>query len=993
MVSVNETAYPRLKANSTPKDIEAIFTPSPAEIAFANVQAQRPAPRIAFLVLLKTFQRLGYFPRLADVPSSVRSYIAKTAGFTDAEIPPSEAIENKNNRIRHTSRILSYLRVSAYGEAAEEVMIGAATSAAVTKDDIADIINIAIEELVRQRYELPGFSTILKAARKARIVVNNGYHNEIYQALGTTGRTKINALLENRSRATKSAWDRVKMEPKSPTVKHMREFTAHLGWLKEHDLGESSFAGLPDIKLRQFAAEARSLDAASMRDLAMHKKYAIAAAMIRIQTARAFDDLAEMFVKRMQKIHQQAKDALDQYHLDQADQTHALVAILRKVVLVACKSKGNARDRLNAITSAVGNDPDKVLEQCEAFGAYADKNYLPFLPKFYNGTRAALFGLLEGMPLIATSSDKSLLLAVAYLLKHRKIKSEWLWPEDLDLSWISDKRWLPCIFGSMKVTRKNLQVSRRYFELFLLTEVMKDLKSGDLAIQGGDKFADYRTQLITWEEFERDRAAYGEQVGIPTDGIAFAKKMRNELSASATTTDKSFPDNQHARFEDGEVILSKLERQANPNDLKLLDKLLTDRMPQLNIVDVLADTDHWLDWTKQFGPLSGHSGKIENPRGRYIATAFCYGCNLGPTQTAQSIKGLDRRQVSLVNQRHVTDENLEEATVKVINAYNSFGLPKIWGTGQTAAADGTKWELYEQNLLSEYHVRYGGYGGIGYYHVSDTYIALFSHFIPCGVWEAVHILDGLLQNRSDIQPDTLHGDTQAQSTPVFALAYLLGIKLMPRIRNWKNLKLFRPDKGVRYKNIDPIFDEVIDWQLIEILFPDMLRVAISIKAGHIKAATILRRLGTYSRKNKLYFAFLELGKVVRTIFLLKYISDAELRRTITATTNKCESYNNFTQWVAFGGGGVIAENSRDEQRKVIKYNHLVSSLIIVHTVDSMTKVLDRLKIEGHEFSREALASLAPYRTEHINRFGDYTLNLERRPEPLAFSTQVQAVVI
>jgi TnpA family transposase len=341
-----------------------------------------------------------------------------------------------------------------------------------------------------------------------------------------------------------------------------------------------------------------------------------------------------------------------------------------------------------------------------------------------------------------------------------------------------------------------------------------------------------------------------------------------------------------------------------------------------------------------------------------------------------------------VNQRHVTEETLEEAITRVINAYNRFALPKAWGTGQRAAADGTKWDIYEQNLLSEYHVRYGGYGGIGYYHVSDTYIALFSHFMPCGVWEAVHILDGLLQNRSDIQPDTIHGDTQAQSTTVFALAYLLGIKLMPRIRNWKDLKLFRPDKGTRYEHIDSLFSEAVDWQLIETHYPDMLRVAMSIKAGQVTAATILRRLGTYSRKNKLYFAFQELGRVIRTMFLVNYLSDAELRRTITATTNKCEAYNGFTQWVAFGGGSVIAENNRDDQRKIIKYNHLVASLVIIHSVDTMTKGLDQLESEGKEFSREALGMLSPYRTEHINRFGDYTLNLERQPKPLAFKTQL-----
>jgi hypothetical protein len=67
---------------------------------------------------------------------------------------------------------------------------------------------------------------------------------------------------------------------------------------------------------------------------------------------------------------------------------------------------------------------------------------------------------------------------------------------------------------------------------------------------------------------------------------------------------------------------------------------------------------------------------------------------------------------------------------------------------------------------------------------------------------------------------------------------------------------------------------------------------------------------------------------------------------------------------------VIAENDRDEQRKVIKYNHLVSSLVIFHTVDAKTMVLGELDSEGHTFSPEAIGALSPYRREHTNRFGD-----------------------
>ncbi|MEV4127766.1 Tn3 family transposase [Nocardia sp. NPDC049707] len=33
------------------------------------------------------------------------------------------------------------------------------------------------------------------------------------------------------------------------------------------------------------------------------------------------------------------------------------------------------------------------------------------------------------------------------------------------------------------------------------------------------------------------------------------------------------------------------------------------------------------------------------------------------------------------------------------------------------------------------------------------------HFVPCGAWEAVHIIDGLLRNDSDAQPDTIYADT------------------------------------------------------------------------------------------------------------------------------------------------------------------------------------------------------------------------------------------
>jgi TnpA family transposase len=207
------------------------------------------------------------------------------------------------------------------------------------------------------------------------------------------------------------------------------------------------------------------------------------------------------------------------------------------------------------------------------------------------------------------------------------------------------------------------------------------------------------------------------------------------------------------------------------------------------------------------------------------------------------------------------------------------------------------------------------------------------------------------------------------------------IQLMPRIRNWKDLKLFRPSRTAHYRHIDTLFAEVIDWQLIYTHLPDMLRVVLSIQAGRLTASTLLRKLGTYSRKNRLYLAFRELGRVVRTAFLLRYLSDAELRQTIHAATNKSEAFNRFLRWVFFGGEGLIASNNRRIQRKRIKYSHLIANCVIFHNVQAQTRVLHQLAQEGYPVDEEVLARLSPHLTAHVNRFGKYTLDFQRQVPP------------
>ena len=1006
MPAIHETAYPRLKSSLTARDLAESYTPTVEEMTLINGIVKGLQAKLCFLLLLKTFQRLGYFMQLRDVPSLITDHIAAHLNYTPP-LPDLAAYDESGTRRRHVQIIRQYIGVSPFNAEGQLVLAAAFCEAAHTKEDLADIINVGIEELVRQRFELPGFTTLAEEARRERAEVNRTFYSSVSDSLGNEGRWLIDQLFIVKD-SQSSPWNSLKDDPGRPTLDHLRDLVHHMNWLAAHNVETGALSKLPDVKVRHFAAEAKSLDAARMQEMEPTKRYTLAAALIKMQVAQCLDDIGEMFIKRMHKIHYRGQTALEEYRARHQTRTDQLVTILYDLLTIM-QQEGAPEEKLAAMRAHLKEEPEQILESCKAYTAYSDNNYTSFLWRFYKSHRQTLFALLDHIALVSTSNDTTLENAINFLIRHRHRKGDWLPIENntgeetttdggqaksLDLSWVPDK-WWKLVTGNSNKGVVPTQVDRRHFEVCVFTQVMQELKSGDLCIAGSDKFSDYRQQLISWEEYDQTVGVYGEQVGLPVDSKEFVAQTRKWLEDVAAATDSSFPENEAVRIEKGEPVLSRLERKAIPTQLKDLEHLLSSRMEPVGILDVIADTENWLGWSNVFGPLSGHDAKLEDPRGRYVTTTFCYGCNLGPTQTARSLQGIDRRQIAWVNQRHITEEKLDEVNTRVINAYNRFSLPKFWGSGKHASADGTKWDVYEQNLLSEYHIRYGGYGGIGYYHVSDTYVALFSHFIPCGVWEAVYILDGLLKNQSDIQPDTLHADTQGQSTPVFALSYLLGIDLMPRIRNWKDLKLFRPSKNARYVHIDELFSEAIDWKIIEKHLPDMLRVILSIKAGRISASTLLRKLSTYSRKNKLYVAMRELGRAVRTVFLLKYLSDAELRQVIQSATNKSEAFNGFTKWVGFGGDGIISENNRAEQRKFIKYNHLVSNCLIFHNVYSMTRAFHQLAREGYEIDEEAVARLSPYLTEHINRFGRYTLDLKRNmPSPdynLAIKTSILQV--
>ena len=224
-----------------------------------------------------------------------------------------------------------------------------------------------------------------------------------------------------------------------------------------------------------------------------------------------------------------------------------------------------------------------------------------------------------------------------------------------------------------------------------------------------------------------------------------------------------------------------------------------------------------------------------------------------------------------------------------------------------------------------------------------------------------------------------------------ALAHLFGFELLTRIRNWKDRVFYRPERDVVYRHIDSLFGESgqnqIDWRLIQTHWRDLMRIVISIREGRLSSTLLLRRLSSESRRNNVYKAFRELGRAICTITMLRLISEPELRAEIDAATNKVESYNNFSGWLAFGSEQ-IERNDPAEQEKIIKFNTLLANCVIFHTAVDMSTVVRGMIAEGRGVNLDDVAGMAPYITERIKRFGEYPIDgLDKPPE--AFDPQLQ----
>jgi len=107
----------------------------------------------------------------------------------------------------------------------------------------------------------------------------------------------------------------------------------------------------------------------------------------------------------------------------------------------------------------------------------------------------------------------------------------------------------------------------------------------------------------------------------------------------------------------------------------------------------------------------------------------------------------------------MTRESLREAIAQVVNATLRARHPGIWGEGTTAcAADSKQFGAWDQNLMTEWHIRYGGRGVMIYWHVERHSTCIYSQLKTPSSSEVASMIEGVVHGHQQLSLFNAHYD-------------------------------------------------------------------------------------------------------------------------------------------------------------------------------------------------------------------------------------------
>ena len=938
------------------------WTLSPSDIA--EVEKYRKSFRLFITIQLCAVRLYGRFlTHVHELSPHIINYVGQQLG-----LPPSLAVEvpeRKATYTDHRHHIMTYLGFQPF-DAQAQAHLEAWIAQEARRGTLPEaLFQQAEHQLLAQRVLLPGPSVLERLIIHICSTVHDEVFETVFQRLSPELRQAIDHLLLVPEGEQHSAFSRLKEYPPAPSIASIQAYLHRYHTVAKTGMAACEIPVLTPAWLAYLYKQAKRYNAKDLKRFTAYKRYTLMVCFLLETRKTLLDHLVTMHDQYLTEITRQTHHAHEQKHRELRKRQKRAIDVMLTTTDFLLEwpddqplLKPDLWQQVTEVSLRNSRHDLRELQRLEERG-YGDLllNRYPSLRKY--------FADFLHLPFAAKPGNEPLLHAIDLV-------------RQLDAGEV--KRLPPTAPRSFvpKELRRALhdqegQLNRNAWEMGLALAIKDALRSGDLYLPQSKhhvSFWDLTLSDTRWQEVKTS-ACDTLQQPHKQEVKAVLTQQFHEASALAK---QRFACDDFATIEDGKLKLKRDDKIIVPPAVTTLQKVINARLPLVRIEQLLMEVDRLTGFSRHFTPVQGHQARPPHFYKTLMAALISQATNLGVVAMRASVQGLSVDMLRHVLQDFVREDTLTAANAEIVNRHHALPLSAVHGTGTLSSSDAQRFGIRASSLLASYYPRYYGYydKAIGIYtHISDQYGVYSTKVISCSPREALYVLDGLLENNTILQIREHTTDTHGYTEIVFALCHLLGFYFMPRIRDLKDQQLYRLDRLGNYGVFTPLLTKTADLTIVEEQWDEMLRVALSLKQRTAPAHVIVQRLTNSFPADRLAKAFTNLGRVIKTQYILRYLTDRDLRRTVQLQLNKGEYRHKLPRRIFFADQGEFTTGDYEEIMNKASCLSLVSNAILYWNTLKITEIVDTLRAQGEEIDKDTVShiSLLPFR--HVIPNGTY----------------------
>ena len=964
----DDTWARHLEPPTDEREIARHYTLGPDDLAHV-IDKRGDANRLGYALVTLYLRHPGRVLEAGELPPGpVTAYVARQLDV--AAVAFDDYARRDATRRAHVAEAMRAGGYVAFDRVAAHGAVAFLTAAAQTIVRPGQLAGIMVDELRRKRVVLPSPPVLEAVIRSARARAERLGHEVLIAGLDEDALARLDGLLAARPTGKLSWLGWLRNAPQLPAVNNVGRLLDRLAHVRTLGLDRARAAALPAPVFTRLADEAARIAAQHLAGLNPLRRHAILAAAIAIEEA-LIDAALAMFEKLMAQYGRKAERRVDERAARTMREVQGDLGVFAKSGRALVDAHEQGGDLAPAVQGTVcWNRFKAAVIRAETLSAPDLIDPTAELVTRHRSVRVFGPALLQHLAFEGSAAVGDLMAAL----------------DVIRATYAAGKRKLPPAPPIRFVPRRwreqvvvDGMVDRAAYEMCAFSELRERLRAGDIWVTGSGRYRAFGDYLLPEPMFAALRASGPLPLAVPERFDDYLADRQAQLEEAATAVAElaragRLPD---VRLDETGLTITPL-RAVTPPAVKAARQALYARGPEVRITDVLMDVDAWTGFSGCF--THRRTGRACDDPATLLTCVLADGINMGLTRMARTCRGASLRQLALVHDWHISEAAYAEALGRLIDAHRALPLAKVWGDGTKASSDGQHFFAGGQGeAIASVNARHGNEPGVSFYtHVSDQYGPFHTKVIAATAGEAPHVLDGLLYHQSGLAIEEQAVDTGGVSDHVFGLAPYYGYRFAPRMRDLKDRRLHLPP-GVR---VDPLIALMVDPKTpIDVVhaarhWPELLRMATSVRSGLTTASAMLKRLSAFPRANGLAVALREVGRLERSIFMLNWLRDLDLRRRTQGGLNKGEARNALARAIFFCQLGELRDRTFENQSYRASGLNLVVAAVILWNTRYLQLAADDLGI-----GPDTMRHVAPLGWEHLSLTGDYAWTEDDQPAP------------